>query len=377
MAQPTNFDPNEFAKWLYDGLKETIAYRLRQTFNREKLLDQIQSKIPTQNQVMHLLFRQLFESRGFRFEELHQGDSKFFVIRKKFKNPLPGQQIQRLILVPGFGDTPASWIPLYGILSKDLVEHFHEIILIDFPGYTGFLSGQAMVPSMKILLGVVRTVCEAHSPTVLIGHSLGGWLAAKVTQELKQPLEHLLVIAPSGLTPDEKERQTFGDFITNNQNLPLEELLDLIMHEPKAIKTIVNEDIKKFFEKPEIRQFVESVKSEDFIDHTLPFRAKKLSVIWGGNDQFVPSHWIRYWVEYYGEYLDGYLLKNTGHVPQLERPLVLASAVRNALFETQVKNSDPGWIKIQNRQKIFETHPGEWIGSRALPEHGRSDSNQS
>ena len=371
MAQPTNFDPNEFAKWLYDGLKETIAYRLRQTFNREKMLSQLQSKIPTQNQVMHLLFRQIFETRGFRFEELKQGDAKFFLVRKKIRKPEPGQQTRRLILVPGFGDTPASWIPLYGILSKDLFQNFDEVILIDFPGYTGFLSHHTIVPSMKILMSVVRTVCEANPPTVLMGHSLGGWLAAKTAQSLSIPLEHLVVIAPSGLTPDEKERQTFGDFIVNNQNLPIEELLDLIMHEPKAVKKIVNEDLKRFFEKPEVRQFVESVKPEDFIDHTQPFRAKKLSVIWGGNDQFVPSHWIRYWVEYYGEYLDGYLLKDTGHIPQLERPLVLASAIRDALFGSGIhQRIDDGWMKIQSRQKEFEFKPKKWNDSRALPEHG-------
>lgn len=369
MTTPGNFDPNEFAKWLYDGLKETITYRLKQTFNRERIVAQLQAKVPNQNQVIHFVLRQIFEKNGFHFEELKQGHASFFVIRKKIREVESGQMVRRLVLVPGFGDTPASWIPLYGLISRDLYKDFDEVLLIDFPGYNGFLSQHALVPSMKVLLGLVKTVCEANPPTVLMGHSLGGWLAAKVAQDLKRPLEHLVLLAPSGLTPDETERRAFGDFIINNQNLPIEELLDLIMHEPKNIKKFVNEDVKRFYAQPGVREFVESVKPEDFVDHDAPFQAKKLSVIWGENDQFVPSQWIRYWVEYYGGHLDGYLLKETGHLPQLERPMVLASVLKNLLFGEQKETENNGWIKIQSRNKDFSFKPKKWVDSRALPEN--------
>ncbi len=300
MAQPTNFDPNEFAKWLYDGLKETIAYRLKQTFNRDKLIHQIQSKIPNKNQVLHLVLRQAFEASGFKFEELKQGDATFYLLRKKIRVVEPGKKVRRLVMIPGFGDTPASWMPVYGLMGRDLVKNFDEIILIDFPGYVGYLSHQMLVPSMKLLRGLVKTVCEANPPTVLFGYSLGGWLAAKTAQELTTPIDHLIVLAPSGLTPDDQERRNFGEFIINNKNLQLDEILNLVMHEPGNIKLLIDKDIRKFFDKPEIKEFIESVKPEDFIDSTIGFQAKKLTAIWGERDQFVPSQWIRYWVEHYG-----------------------------------------------------------------------------
>ncbi len=379
MTEPGNFDPNAFAKWLYDGLRETIAYRLKQTFNRERILTELQAKIPNQNQVVHFALRQIFEKNGFHFEEIKQGDAKFFVIRKRIRPVAKPSEVRRAILVPGFGDTPASWIPLQGLLWRDLSRHFDEIILVDFPGYNGFLSHHAMVPSMKVLLGLVKTVCEANPPTVLMGHSLGGWLVAKVAQELDRPVDHLVVLAPSGLTPDELERRSFGDFIINNQHLPVEELLDLIMHEPKNLKKVVNDDIKRFYSRPEVRAFVESVKPSDFIDHTAPIRAKKITAIWGENDQFVPSHWIRHWVECYGEWMNAYLMKETGHIPQLERPVVLASVLRNALFGGASDDKDigsSGWIRIHERKRSYEPAAPSFKGSRALPEHAGADANQ-
>lgn len=377
MAQPSNFDPNEFAKWLYDGLKETIAYRLRQTFNRERLVEQLQSKIPTQNQVLHFILKHSFEASGFRFEEVKQGDALFYLIRKKIRHALPGLPLRRLVVIPGFGDTPASWMPIYGLMRRELVKNFDEIILIDFPGYSGFLSQKSLIPSMKLLRSAVKTICEANPPTVLIGHSLGGWLAARIAQELSQPVEHLIVIAPSGLTPDEEERKTFGDFIINNQNLPLDALLDLVLHQPGHLKRFINDDVKKFYNKKEVRDFVESVCHEDFVDCNTGFRAKKISAIWGESDQFVPSQWMRYWVEHYGDYLDAYLLKATGHIPQLERPMVLAQVLKQTLFGgNDNRTSDGNWVKIQSRKKEFEFEPRRLTDSRALPEHARSQTNQ-
>ena len=81
--QSPPFDPNEFAKWFVDGLKETITYRLKQSFNREKLLEKLQAKIPSRNQVLHRVLRSTLEKNGFQFETIQQGDASFHLIRKK------------------------------------------------------------------------------------------------------------------------------------------------------------------------------------------------------------------------------------------------------------------------------------------------------
>lgn len=358
MANPPPFDPEALAEWLLTGLKETVSYRIKQTFNKEKIVEAFRAKIPSRSRLLHQILRKGFEQDGFKFEEIHQGDATFMLIRKTIR---PGHR--RLILIPGFGDSPASWLLSFGFTRRHFQKNFDEIVVLDFPGYLGFLSHQRLIPSMAILQSFVKTVCEANPPHTLIGHSLGGWLAGKYAQQLAahpgpvtehaQRLHNLILIAPSGLTRVE-ERKPFADFILEGQGLPMKEFLSRVVHEPKRYQVLLKDEFKHFYGQPEIRQFIESVKPEEFMDDTQPFGADHISVIWGDHDQFVPTRWMRHWIECYGPYLDAYMLKETGHLPQLERPQTLAEVVLHTLGLT---SSPEGryWKKLQSKKLSFRS----------------------
>ncbi len=354
--QTPPFDPNEFAEWMLQGIQDVVRYRVKTTLDRERWKEIWKAAVPGRNQLVHLALRQALTGAGFEFEDFKQGEATFHLIRKKWRTPPPGQAVRRMIVIPGFGDTPVSWFPLFALARRELAPVVDELLVLDFPGYSGFLSHHEMVTSMKILLSVVRSVCEANPPSILMGHSLGGWLASKVAQELPRTLEHLLVIAPSGLIPPD-ERATFGEFIIKNQELSVPELISLVVFDPLRLAPLLSREFGSFYSRGEIRKFVESVEASDFIDPAKPIRANKISAIWGDHDRFVPSHWLRHWVEHYGEYLDAYVLKNTGHIPQLESPYATARAIAHALLEKGGMEGK-GWKKVQSRRKTYSPKPG-------------------
>ena len=345
------FDPNEFAEWLLEGFKEVVQYRARQTLDRDRWMGFFRAKIPNKNQLVHLALKKTFIGAGFQFEELKQGEATFHLIRKTWRKPGVGQSLRRLVFVPGFGDTPGSWLPLFTLSQKELSDNFDELLVIDFPGYMGFLSHHPMVTSMRILLSTVKTVCEANPPTVLMGHSLGGWLASKVAQELGRTIDHLILLAPSGLIPDE-ERKTFGDFIVKNQELTISELLELVVFDSKKFAPILSREFGDFYSKPAIKEFVSSVEGDQFLDPRIPIKAKKITTIWGDHDRFVPTHWLRHWIESYGEFLDAYILDDTGHIPQMEHPYVTSRVILHALLEKGGMEGR-GWKKVQSRRRVF------------------------
>jgi len=356
-SQKPPFDPHAFADWLIEGLKDTVSYRFHQTFDPEKWIEYVREKIPNRTGALHFALKQIFERLEFKFEELKQGDAKFYLVRKRFREPKPGHEIRRLVIVPGFGDSPASWLPVFTFSMFELERTFDEVVVLDFPGYMGFLSSHAMVPSMEILLSVTKMVCEAYPPTVLLGHSLGGWLSAKVAQSSPKLMDHLILIAPAGLIPSRAQRERFAKTILDHTELPPEQMLKRIIHEPKNYHSLLSHDLQEFFAKEGVRQFVDSVEEHQFIDTTKPFSgARKLTVIWGENDHFVPSQGMRDWVENYGNYMDAYTLKETGHVPQFERPKTTGEVIFHALLG-KPGTSGAHWKKILSRRQ-------EWTNAR-------------
>jgi pimeloyl-ACP methyl ester carboxylesterase len=353
MAQQP-FDPNEFAIWFMDGIKETVAYRVRQTFDRQKIAEYIRSKIPTRSQVVHEVLKRTLEKNGFKFEALKLGDATFQLLRKQFREVPSGQAVRRLLVIPGFGDSPASWMGTFSFARREVMKNFDEVLVVDFPGYLGFSSAQAMVPSMAVLQGMVRTVCEANPPTVLVGHSLGGWLAAKVAQELRRPFDQLILISPSGLIP-ENERDSFGDLIMGTKDMAMDDLVQKVIHSPKRFHKMLSEDLNQFFSKPAIREFVESVNAQQFVNPMIPFGCSKISVIWGESDEFVPASWLRYWVENFGETLNAYSLKQTGHLPHIEHPKVLAEVLVNAMTGKPATTGS-GWKLVHQRKREQTFH---------------------
>lgn len=354
MAQPPPFDPNALADWLVEGVKETLEYRAKQfrdqLLDREQWLAYLRSKVPNKNQVIHFALKQALEQAGFEFEIIKQGDATFHLIRKTIRK-VASSDAKRLMLIPGFGDSPASWLTVFTLASSDLYRNFDEILLLDFPGYMGFLAHHDLVTSMDMLLNVVQMVVERYHPNVLVGHSLGGWLASRVAQNISRSVDHMILVAPSGLIP-EMDRKPFGDLFRRHQDIEIEQFLELVVHAPKRFQGIMKSEVKKFYTQKSIVEFIESVQPDHFVDPSKPFAAKKLTAIWGDNDRLVPSHWLRHWIEHFGEVTDAYVMENTGHVPQFEHPLVLSRVLLHAILG-QKGLSGPGWKKIQTRKREF------------------------
>ena len=135
--------------------------------------------------------------------------------------------------------------------------------------------------------------------------------------------------------------------------MSLRDLMEKVIHEPKKYHHLLQEEIKAFYSQPEVREFVLSVTPNQFIQADRPFRAQKLSVIWGESDQFVPAHWLRYWVENYGDLLNAYVMKNTGHLCQLERPKVLTDVILNAILDLSATEGR-GWKKVNHRKNTLQ-----------------------
>lgn len=290
----------------------------------------------------HLAARIAFQQIGFRFETRVQGDLKLGLIRIRLPNPFvkkkaraTGAPIRRAVFVPGFGDTPLSWLPVLVPLKPALSTKVEELIIVDFPGFGGFLSDEPSFDSMDSLQAFFTETMASLQPTILMGHSLGGWLsadyAAKTTAE-KQP-ENLILIDPSGVIVSESEKEAF--------KIRFEEALDggfaklgphVFARQPFWFKWLAHE-FSDFLERTEVRSFVRSIREEHLVEKRLGHIVSKTWILWGEKDTLSPASWMNEWIEGLRHIeARGAIIRGSGHSPHVEKPAVTLALLTQILM---------------------------------------------
>ena len=103
-----------------------------------------------------------------------------------------------LLLLHGIGDSSEAWVPLmpalaerYTVLAPDLLGHGHS----DKP--RADYSAAVYANGMRDLLDVL-----GFERATIVGHSLGGGVAAQIVYQYPQRCERLVLIAPGGVGPE-------------------------------------------------------------------------------------------------------------------------------------------------------------------------------
>lgn len=288
---------------------------------------------------------------GYRWEPRRSGDLKIGIWRKRWRTTTSAR---RFVLIPGFGDTPLSWTFVLPLLSPALRSRYDELILVDFPGFGGFLAGEKAYHSFDLLRDSLFDTLDSLRPTTILGHSLGGAFAALYAAEcgegvrpakqqsgLKNPYtgpENLILVTPSGVFPSDVERDELSRIFLQAAEAKEKGLETVRPHmfakEPFWFPIFASE-FSHFFASSEIAQFIASFKSPDILSE----RASKINArtwfIWGDKDTLIPPSCMPVWIDKIGPKAQGILLKNVGHSPQIEATASLAAVLNGILIENE------------------------------------------
>ncbi len=177
-------------------------------------------ELPSVLQGLHLAARVAFHGLGFRWELHRNGDQKLGYWKIHCREKSPGAPYpKRFVLIPGFGDTALSWQMQVLALQPILRQEFDEVILFDLPGFGGFLSAERSFSSFQLMMTAVGDVLDYLKPHTVLGHSLGGALAANYASlcgQEKRPIanrlnysgpDSLILFNPSGLYSETQVRE--------------------------------------------------------------------------------------------------------------------------------------------------------------------------
>lgn len=233
------------------------------------------------------------------------------------------------------------------MLQADLSRLYSEIVLVEFPGFHGYLFNEPCFASIDSMIGAFVPALDSIQPHTIIGHSLGGGLAAHYAAirgwnySGESQLEQVILIAPSGVFVDRDFRAKIENRImelVENGIECLREISPSLLEKGNRFNRLLSE-LMAFASQEEIRQFVRSFRDEHILEPLLPQVRAKVDLVWGARDTLIPPTVIPCWISALKQTRARVVrMEGVGHAPQFEAPVRLTSVISRLVRPRLVEN---------------------------------------
>jgi pimeloyl-ACP methyl ester carboxylesterase len=232
-----------------------------------------------------------------------------------------------------------------------------RVVALDLPGF-----GVSPMPNETITIDyyarVVTELCDrlGLAPAVLVGNSMGGYVAAEVAIDAPETVERLMLVSAAGvsqsdLSVDQVLRvgklfalATRASTAQRRRQMARPALrhwiLSLIARHPSRLRPdIAFEGLVRGANKPGFVDALSACIDYDFRNR-LPEIGCPTLVVWGHDDAIIPMRDA----DTYVELIPGarkLILEDTGHIPMVERPVTFNDELQR-FFEYEVSPDELG-----------------------------------
>jgi pimeloyl-ACP methyl ester carboxylesterase len=276
------------------------------------------------------LARRWLLTHGLSQQFLHHGPIELSYYHQPAQTPgnLP------LLLVHGIGDSSMTWA-----LTMPLLAHRHELFALDLPGhgYTNLPFGRSYVTLDEHLDELEVFARQAiKRPFVVVGNSLGGLLAVRLANRVRDLVAGAVLLDPGGAPLGRpiwdaffnklRDTSLFGAYRTS------QELIGVV---PGPALALTTRSVQRMLQRPVILQAYEHSGDEVFLSAAeLMSLSVPTGLIWGLRDRFLPPGSR----EFFQAQLPGartLFMNRCGHLPQRERPLAVNRFVQRFARDVQ------------------------------------------
>lgn len=232
--------------------------------------------------------------------------------RKGASNGVP------VLFIHGFGGDLDNWL-----FNIDAVGEKSPVIALDLPGH-GQSTARLPGTSIEALAGFVARfmdvlgVGQAH----LVGHSIGGAIAAQMALDHASRVASVALIASAGLGPEVNAGYT-EDFVAATSRRELKPVLQQLFADPELVSRQMVDDVLKYKRLDGVGELLGALSRGVFSGGRqaeqpglrLEETGKPVLVIWGREDRIIPAH-------HAGSAPPGAtveVLDGAGHMVQMER----------------------------------------------------------
>ena len=223
-----------------------------------------------------------------------------------------------VLLVHGFGADLNAWM-----FNQPVLAERRRVIAVDLPGHGGSdkaVDGGKAETLADAVAGAADAldIGRAH----LVGHSLGGAIAALLALRRPERVASLTLIASAGLGPEVNAAFLDG-FLRAGRRREAVEVLGLLVHDPALVSRTMVEDVLRYKRLDGVAAALSSIAQACFpggrqsldLAAEIATLAVPVQLIWGREDRIIPvAH-----AEALAGRLPVHILDQSGHLPHMEK----------------------------------------------------------
>jgi pyruvate dehydrogenase E2 component (dihydrolipoamide acetyltransferase) len=223
-----------------------------------------------------------------------------------------------VLLVHGFGADLNAWM-----FNQPALAAGRRALALDLPGHGGSAKEVGAGDAENLTDAVEGALETLDIKRVhLVGHSMGGAIAALVASRRPERVASLTLIASAGLGP-EINTSFIDGFVGASRRREATEVLGLLMHDPALVSRAMVEDVLRYKRLDGVSSALAKIAEAWFAGgrQSLDLRGRiaalvmPVQLVWGREDRIIPvAH-----AEAVANHLPVRILDAAGHLPHMEK----------------------------------------------------------
>lgn len=269
------------------------------------------------------LARRLFHAAGYESHHVPTSTGRVHHLTRTGGGALPP-----IVCVHGFAASSVQMAPLVRLLRPAT----RQITLVDLPGH-GFsdvpASGFDTDALLRGILEALDRIISADAPAVLLGNSMGGYVAVRFALEKPHKVAKLVLVSPGGAQMDQATLDEMRKPFHVRSHADALRFVDALLGQRNALtRQIFALSVRRRLSREDLLGVLDAIRVDQLLD---PADVARLSVatlcVWGQGDRILPRANLEFFRTHLPRGSRIVEPAGLGHSPYLEAPAMLAKLV--------------------------------------------------